>query len=122
MEIESLIKLEKELLNPNVRKDFDRLNDLLHEDFFEIGTSGKAYDKAIILDRLPKEDPQPIESLNFITFSLGNDFVQVRFDTSKTRSDGSISRSKRSSIWKKCNGEWKIVFHQGTRVPENDNV
>ncbi len=50
-----LIKnLEVELLQPEVRKSKERLNELLADDFFEIGESGKKYSKQDILNEYTK--------------------------------------------------------------------
>ena len=54
--LSDLIKnLETELLQPEVRKSKERLNELLADDFYEIGESGKQYNKQDILNDLPNQ-------------------------------------------------------------------
>jgi len=57
---EELIKLEKELHDPAVRKSKKRLGELLHESFVEIGRSGEIYNRADILASLDAEQSHTV--------------------------------------------------------------
>ena len=63
---DSVISLEKSLLEPAIRSDLTKLNDLLHHEFLEFGSSGQVYNKQDILNCLPHEKPRllEIESIN----------------------------------------------------------
>ena len=94
------------------RADFERMT---ADDFWEIGASGKVYDRAFVLDMLEERHrtPQP-ETLHAFDFSIR----QLSADTwllhytllQETR------RSRRTTVWTRTSDGWKIVFHQGTIV------
>ena len=54
-----LRNLEEQLLRPEIRKSRERLNELLADGFAEFGSSGRVFDKAEILERLPQEQYRP---------------------------------------------------------------
>ncbi len=109
-----LLELESELLKHSTRKNLNKLDVLLSDEFYEIGTSGRVYTKKVILDRMPKEQHSNIKADNFQAIELAPNVVQLRFRTIRENKDGSSSVSLRSSIWKLKNKRWQIIFHQGT--------
>ena len=91
---------------------------LLDDEFVEIGTSGRAYDRNRIIASLANERAAHHEAREFQFRWLSDDIVLVMYRA--TRSDipiGAESHSLRSSLWQWRNGAWKMVFHQGTLVP-----
>lgn len=50
-----LISLERELLDPAVRENPQRLAQLLDDDFYEISANGLMFNKSHVLSRLPRE-------------------------------------------------------------------
>lgn len=116
MDFKTVIELEKKLLDPSVRKDSTVVDQLLDNSFIEFGTSGRTYDKKIIIERLSEEDPVIIEAYDFVPVQLAPDIIQLRFKTRRKTEDGSLTASLRSSIWKKTAQNWKMIFHQGTRT------
>lgn len=116
MNFESIIQLEKLLLDSSVRKNPVELDRLLAEDFIEFGTSGKVYNKMNIIELLPKEDSATIEAFDFRAIALSSEFVQLTFKTNRQNKDGSITSSLRCSIWKKNGNQWQMFFHQGTKT------
>jgi hypothetical protein len=104
-------RLEEALLVPEVRKSAAQIAALLADEFVEIGSSGRIYDKDQIIGQLQQESGE--ESLRTVS-----DF------TARELADGLIlvtyriieSRTVRSSIWKRTNSEWRMVFHQGTKL------
>jgi hypothetical protein len=102
--------LEEQLLRPEVRTSAERLAALLADDFTEIGSSGRVYDKQQIIDQLQyeeRQEPQPTLR-DFFARWLAADLVLVTYSIVE-------SQTIRSSIWKLIDGRWQIVFHQGTR-------
>jgi len=83
------------------------------DDFMEIGSLGQIYNKQDILDHLPKENGITWEMENFQTKELGENFVLATYQVKKISNETTIV-SLRSSIWQKENGDWKMLFHQGT--------
>ena len=75
---ETLRTLEQRLLTPAVRASREQAGALLADDFFEIGRSGRTYDKQQMLDALIAEPlPNVPELRDFVARSLtpkdGND-------------------------------------------------
>ena len=109
--------LELELIQPEIRKSKERLNDLLADDFIEIGESGDQYNKQDILSALPKQSGIRFFLNDFNTSEISPGVVLATFQLEKEIVNSSEKIiSLRSSIWKLNNGKWQIVFHQGTKI------
>ena len=73
---------------------------VLAPDFLEIGSSGRLWTRAEILEALHAEPPNPSISIEaFEVADLGPDLVLASYDTLGITSDGEERRSRRSSIW-----------------------
>ncbi|MES2803280.1 MAG: DUF4440 domain-containing protein [Bdellovibrionota bacterium] len=116
MDFNTVIELEKNLLDSAIRKDSTIVDHLLDDSFIEFGTSGRIYDKKIIIERLYEENPVVVEAYDLAPVQLAPDIIQLRFKTRRKNEDGSLTASLRSSIWKKTSQSWKMIFHQGTRT------
>ncbi|MDF1645526.1 MAG: DUF4440 domain-containing protein [Legionellaceae bacterium] len=108
---EAVEKLEVQLLLNDMRKDESFLDSVLSEDFIEYGQSGKVYSKKDVIEHLKTESiHRSLEATNLKTRVLAEDIFQVTYvsiiDTN--------SKALRSSIWKRFESGWKMVFHQGT--------
>jgi hypothetical protein len=103
-------RLEEALLVPEVRKSAAQIAALLADEFVEIGSSGRIYDKDQIIGQLQQESGE--ESLrtvsDFTDRELADGLILVTYRIIETR-------TVRSSIWKRTNSEWRMVFHQGTK-------
>jgi hypothetical protein len=113
---EHIRRMEERLLLPDVRKSAKELDELLADDFIEIGSSG-IYNKRQIIESLKDEPPTKRSLSNFKTFTLAPDVVLVTYRIAQLgSSDKPPIYSLRSSIWKLLDGRWQMVFHQGTRA------
>lgn len=119
---ETLIALEQSLHEPATRGDRQQVAALLAEDFVEFGSSGRIFDKAQTISALaaetPSADERRLQAFDFVVTDLAQDvaLVTYRIDRSHTRT-GTVRTTLRSSIWKRINGRWQMLFHQGTVVP-----
>jgi hypothetical protein len=104
-------KLELSLLEPSVRKSIAKLNQLIADDFIEFGSLGKIYSKKDVLEFLSLEQLRKFVVEDFTVTELSPEIMLVTY---KAKIDSVTSL--RSSIWKINNGNWQMVFHQGTRV------
>jgi hypothetical protein len=113
-----LRRLEQSLLDSAVRRDGERLRELLAEDFLEFGSSGRVWTRKSIIDLLATELnflPPAIEEFQ-CTF-LSEKVALVTYRTARTDAKtGERLCSLRSSVWTRQDGEWKMRFHQGTRT------
>ncbi len=113
----TIYDLETTLLKPEIRSSAKDLDLLLADDFAEFGSSGEIYDKKMILERLPKDtkiSPVQFEVSDFQVKELSENVVLATFQTDKISPDNSRVTALRASIWKKTNGNWQMVYHQGT--------
>lgn len=86
------------------------------DDFWEIGASGQRYNRAHVFDvldarRIVPVDESDWESRDFHCRELAPDVYPL---TCTLRQGTRLTR--RSTIWQRADGDWKIVFHQGTVV------
>jgi len=111
-----LYKLEIELHQIEVRKDKNRLNELLHESFVEVGRYGKMVHKSDVLANLPKQAISgTIWSQDYNLEVLSNDLALITYKSAMMDEEGNLSiYTFRSSLWQKVAGSWRIRFHQWT--------
>jgi hypothetical protein len=113
-----LRKLEQSLLDTAVRRDGDRLRQLLAEDFVEFGSSGRVWTRKSIIDLLATEmNFFPPEIEEFQCTFLSDKVALVTYRTVRNDAKtGERLASLRSSVWTRMDGEWRMRFHQGTRT------
>jgi hypothetical protein len=109
--LQTLQKLETELLVPCARKS-NRVAQLLAEGFVEYGSSGHAYSRAEVISALVSEPSTEITASEFSVQLIAPDTALLRYVS--CRHSASKVYALRSSIWQLQNGQWRIMFHQGT--------
>jgi len=113
-------QLETSLHKRQIRNCADATSALLANDFVEFGSSGKVWDKSSIIASMQTETmDEPITVEDFEARELASDVV---LHIHKQPQQESCRRplpvsSLRSSIWKRRNGKWQMIFHQGTKIP-----
>lgn len=109
---EHLQQLEESHTGLEVRRSKEKLDAILADDFFEIGSSGYIYDKKECLETgVVLTD---MKLYNYEIYPLAHDIVLATYflvDTTRERN------TLRSSIWKLIDGHWQLYFHQGTITP-----
>ncbi|HXS02323.1 MAG TPA: nuclear transport factor 2 family protein [Pyrinomonadaceae bacterium] len=106
-----LEKLERQLLVSQFRKSV-LASKLLAEDFVEFGSSGRQFNKEQILAALQAEAPVEITASQFKVQLLSSQVALVTYHAQ--RHTEPPVHTLRSSIWQQREGQWQIVFHQGT--------
>lgn len=101
--------LEMLLISPVVRGSVETLDQLLSDDFVEFGSSGRIYSKEDLLNLHPQEEEISVQIEGFNVKGLSPNVVLATY---KSVSEG--KSALRSSIWTCVEGEWKMIFHQGT--------
>lgn len=103
---------EMELLDPEVRADPVRVRELLHDEFLEFGSTGRVYNKKVLIDMLRYERHAAVVIRDFAVRQLASDTALVTY-----RTVGQAGQeARRSSVWIRQDGVWKMAFHQGTRI------
>lgn len=131
---------ELALLRPEVRRSHERIAALLDPEFTEVGASGRHYDRAAMLDALPRMPklpgraaerpatggtdgaPPEAEAENgdgprgMTGVELAPGLVHLTYETVHAG-----RRARRSSLWRRRPGsaDWRMYYHQGTPVPED---
>jgi len=118
----ALRALEERLLSPEGRADPEVIDQLLADEFREIGSSGAMFGKRAVLEGLAAEsgDGHVHERVtrDWDVRLLAPGVALVTYQVlSRDLTDGTSAASLRSSIWHRQDGQWRMVFHQGTRQP-----
>jgi hypothetical protein len=101
-----------ELLDPEIRADPVRIRELIHDDFVEFGSTGNVYNKRLLMDMLKGEKSAKVVIREFVVRQLAADTALVTY-----RTVGEAGQeARRSSVWIRSDGAWKLAFHQGTRI------
>ncbi|MRX73876.1 DUF4440 domain-containing protein [Bacillus lacus] len=111
---EHIRQLEEALLSPEVRSSKIKLKKMLADEFFEFGSSGKVLYKGEDI----AEDGISIVRMKMSHFELHPLSETIVLSTYRIFNEESEQYSLRSSIWKRIKGQWKMVFHQGTKTDE----
>jgi hypothetical protein len=97
------------------RADFERMT---VDDFWEVGASGRRYERAWVLDELERRNSVPHaevwKTTGFHCRKLAPDIYLLTY----TLLQDQKRKTRRSTIWQRAPEGWKIVFHQGTIVQE----
>ena len=116
-----LYELETAIHRHEVRASSSKLDELVDDEFFEHGTSGKVWTKEDVINALQSESFAEREISYFKVKLLSQDIVLVTYRCHQHATEsGPAADSLRSSIWKHTNGQWRIVFHQGTTLQSED--
>lgn len=111
-----LIGLEQYLHRSEVRTNADKVAALLSPTFQEFGSSGNAWSRSEILERLAGEDGMTkIDAYNFKASRLSDEVFLLTYTSKHLPPAGQHKEFLRSSIWKYTNGQWHMEFHQGTQ-------
>lgn len=108
-DVEAVVELEQELLDPGVRGDYGQLAFLLHPEYREIGASGRLWGREELIEELVAAPGSQARFELVDAVPLASDLVQVVYRT--VNGSGSALRS---SLWQRTEGRWRLRFHQGT--------
>lgn len=108
-----LFQLENKLLLPEIRTSKEELTNLLSDNFFEFGSSGKVLYK----DEEISGATLGIVQMKMSDFEIHSLSEEIILATYRIFNELSKQHSLRSSIWKLVDGHWKMHFHQGTKIP-----
>ena len=114
--LEKLKTLEVELHHPGVRCSRERLEQILHPEFHEVGRSGSKYSRNIVIDYLASLERQPsVVPDAFAVQLLAPGCALLTYRSAHLAADGTASNhTLRSSLWVEGKHGWQVVYHQGT--------
>ena len=112
----AVIDLESKLLNSKFRSSSDFLEKILHDDFLEIGASGRTYNKEQTIDLMTGEPEFSALATDFRFSQIAEDVALLTYTLEIISPNYGTRHSIRSSVWKLENGNWQLAFHQGTQT------
>jgi len=96
------------------RLDFEKMTEAM---FWEVGASGRRYSREYILDVLEERFRNPAEDIwetkDFHCLEIARDNYLITY----TLIQGARI-TRRATIWRRSEFDWKIVYHQGTVLEE----
>lgn len=120
--LQLLQALELELHHPGVPCSRERLEQLLHLDFHEVGRSGRPYDRDTVLRYLASvSEVSTVVSEHFALTKLAPGCALLTYRSCLPGSAGDPASSlhtHRASLWRRGEAGWQLVYHQGTPAAE----
>jgi len=120
--LEELIKREPIFHRPEfgtTRNAFEAMTD---PEFWEVGASGRRYSREQVIDTLVERHSKPHADVwsasEFQCEELAPDVYLLTYRLVQDR----VRVTHRATIWRRVEGEWKIVYHQGTIVASEKEV
>jgi len=110
--VQALQEDEIDLLTLATRQDAARLGAVLHDEFVEIGRSGRLWSKPEIIRALLDETTHSIPS----TSDWSSTALSPTLTLLTYRLTAGDSESRHSSIWDTSGATLTLRFHQGTRI------
>lgn len=105
-----MINYEKFHLSTENRKNGDYIK-VLHPDFKEFGQSGRIFTLSDFKCSALDSSDYEIQSFKVLELSAAN-----RLCTYTLVNHTNKMTSRRSSVWVLYEDDWKLIFHQGTKV------
>ncbi|MEV0786424.1 nuclear transport factor 2 family protein [Streptomyces sp. NPDC050423] len=110
--VAAAVEGELRLLDPLVRASTELLDQVLHPDFREVDTTGRHWDRDMVIASLTTgtgSRPGQLTASRMHGIQLADRLVHVTFDT-ETKGD----RAHRSSLWRLTETGWLLYYHQAT--------
>ncbi len=108
--------LEERLLNGGQNPEEPGPGVLLADDFYEIGCSGRLYDRTETLRHLSQEAHHKCAIRDFQVRFLGPGVALTVYLVESAEDEPVAAPSWRSSLWRCQHDRWQVHFHQGTRA------
>jgi hypothetical protein len=85
------------------------------DDFWEVGASGKIYEREFVISELLERYKSPehgdLTCREFSIRQLAEDLYQLNYVLQQPE-----RLTRRTTLWRKASAGWTIVFHQGTVI------
>jgi hypothetical protein len=111
-DLQLVMDRELAMLSFPVRRSARQVDELLDPDFSEIGSSGRLWTRAEMMSALAgelSEEACAIEATEMAGVVVGPELVLLTYV-----SDRRGRRVRRSSLWRRSAGSWRLLHHQGT--------
>jgi len=105
MLLDEIRGVEQQLLTAEVRSSAEALDRLVSDQFVEFGNSGRIYNKADVIAQMLAAPTVKVDVSDFEVLAVSADVALATYRT---------PASLRSSLWRREDGHWRCLFHQGT--------
>ena len=113
-----ILELEKSLFKYEYMTDIAYLNEIIDDQYIEVGKSGRKFLKnEVIKDLSILKQDRKISIYNFTCYKIDEKIYLIHYITKSNEEN-----IYRTSIWKKENGKIKIIFHQASLYKEKVNL
>jgi len=85
-------------------------------DFWEVGASGRSYSRDYVLETLELRYREPVRDVWYVEDFQVREVAEVTYLVTYTLLQGERV-TRRSTLWKRSENDWVILYHQGTPVP-----
>lgn len=112
---------EHALIQAQAHADTATVERLLSDDFHEIGSSGRYFGKSAVIDSLTRSLVLDFSLQTIEWIQAGPDCVILVYmaEVTRRRNNHSLTiKACRSSTWRREATGWRMLFHQGTPVPD----
>lgn len=117
LEIEKILaelsQLEPLIYAANDGKPKEYFDTLLVADFWEVGASGKMYERDFVLETLAQRKNNPRQE-KWRTFDFRVRQIEQNHFLFTYSLEQPIRLSRRASLWERTLDGWKLIYHQGT--------
>ena len=108
-----ILELEERLLKPDTRQSWEELDNLLADDWFEVGSFGDVWYKKVWYKKDCKNGLKALK-MTIHDFQIHPLSIDVVLATYCLIDETRMINTMRSSIWKYINGKWQMFYHQST--------
>ena len=109
--------LEEQLTNPGPKVTRAMLAQRIAPEFREFGSSGRIYDADTVLAAFAGGGPLVVQMEGFRVERIASDVLLVTYIARSAPGPRWRAPTLRSSLWRRREGQWQVVFHQGTPMP-----
>lgn len=117
--MEELIKREPIFHRPELGTTRSDLENMTHDQFWEVVASGYPYNREEVINGLLDRYAHPFEDIwetkDFHCFEIAPDNYLLTY----TLIQNNTRTTRRATLWRRCEGNWKILYHQGTVVQDS---
>lgn len=107
-----LMEHEMKHLSKEYRTNRDKMSDILHTDFYEVGVSGREYYKNDILDAIPLDTAE--YTMKEFSYKVDNDKIITEYRLIKNN----IERRTCKSTWAYESNKLKLLTFESKRIKE----
>ena len=115
--LNELKQLEPIFHHPELGTNRSDFENMMADEFWEVGASGRIYNRQYVLDELEKRYNNPVkdvwETKDFNCMKIAPNNYLLTY----TLLQGNRI-TRRATIWRRTDERWMIVYHQGTPVKE----